>query len=511
MWREDKINLVDFYKWCKNGILEDDYLLIICLISRKADAPKFFKEIREHWSSFHDVTGSKILFIFAGDEVKGIENKDWVTYTYIDRNQHPRFREGKAIIYNSSSVIVGNKPNINYPTEITRTRIKKGHPRLKSYENFEDAHSLEIREIAEYLQIKEDKIPILNIVYLPTQQSANIKLYGNESIYEIVKMMSYEFKESTLSKFSFRDIRRIKHNYSVNKSIKGKIDTQGFKNDFKNWSQKVETNIIFEKEQDILDAIILIKDFNTATTLEDLNKSIKILKSRLPDSAKYQRMLSFTDRYLNKLFTNWSYNQKVRAAQNKRILPKKFYTRFNSYISNIEAYLNKGKLSEASNNTTSNNIELIRDINNSLKSIKEDTVKIKNQNGEILSSVEENAIITAKVNKELSQFYRDILKEVDNLDKLELNKTWNRNDFQLSLNRIIRKLELLTFNKKEEKIILNQLSSTDINIKHKLKFIIPLFFIRYEAELELNNKNKIPKNWSQWVKLFIKDTAANKG
>lgn len=513
MWREDKISLVDFYKRCKYGILEDDYLLLICLISRKADAPQFFKDIREYWSSFHDITGNKILFLFAGEEVKGMENEYWVTYTYPENNENHRNRRGKAIIYNSSSVVIGNKPNINYYNKLTGNRIKIGHPRLESYDRFESAHSLEIREMVKYLELDENDIPVINISYLPTLQSANIKLTGRESIYEVIKKTCIDFQNSDLSQYTFREIRKLKDNYYKNKNYtrtNKKIDALGFKNDFSRWSHKIETNSTFEKENDILESIQTIKKFNKDSSLEELNKCIKILKTKLPDTIKYQRMLSFADRYLNKLFTNYPYQQKTSTANGKIILPKKFYNKFNYFIEHTRSDISDSEFNKGV--STEKHTEIISSIDDSLKNIRKDTIQIKIQNKEIISLSREQGIVIGNIKTELNDIAKEIFKEIEEIDDSKIKTIWTHKEFQDSLDTIIKKLDGLGFSKEDKKNITEKMSSTDLSLKHKLKFIIPLFFFKYEAEIELSNKNKLPRSWNQWVRLFVKsNTAANKG
>jgi len=70
-----------------------------------------------------------------------------------------------------------------------------------SDEDFEESHSLEIRNLSEYLNIKESEIPCLNITYLPLNFSSNIRIHPENSIYRIIKSISSEFYEGELNSF----------------------------------------------------------------------------------------------------------------------------------------------------------------------------------------------------------------------------------------------------------------------------------------------------------------------
>ena len=60
------IPIVDFYKKCLDCAYERGFKWVLCLLAREADAEKFYGQIKEYWNSLHDLTGTEILFVFAG-------------------------------------------------------------------------------------------------------------------------------------------------------------------------------------------------------------------------------------------------------------------------------------------------------------------------------------------------------------------------------------------------------------------------------------------------------------
>lgn len=200
MTLESFIPLVDFYKIYVEHLKKSKYKLLLCLIARKADVPLMFKEIRENWSSLHDVTGEHILFMFAGENLEDTNREQSLTYTDLD------FKRGYLghQIYLSlmdDCMIFSQKDSthLGFMDYDFMLRIGEGHPRLNSDEDFEDSHSLEIRNLAEYLSIKESEIPCLNITYLPLNFSSNIRVQPDSSIYSIIKSISSEFYEGKLN------------------------------------------------------------------------------------------------------------------------------------------------------------------------------------------------------------------------------------------------------------------------------------------------------------------------
>lgn len=56
----------------------------------------------------------------------------------------------------------------------------------------------------------------------------------------------------------------------------------------------------------------------------------------------------------------------------------------------------------------------------------------------------------------------------------------------------------------KEKQVGQELSRADISIKHKLKISIPIYFgVKYESEIEIAEKQKMPRNWKEFKELFI--------
>jgi len=137
MTLQDHIPLVDFYKIYLEHLKKSKYRLLLCLIARKADAPLLYKEIRENWSSFHDVTGDNILFMFAGENLDDIGNEQSLTYKNLDFKRDYFGHWMYLSLYNDCLVFDDNAgTNLGFMDYDFMLRIGEGHPRLNSNEEF---------------------------------------------------------------------------------------------------------------------------------------------------------------------------------------------------------------------------------------------------------------------------------------------------------------------------------------------------------------------------------------
>ena len=119
------------------------------LIARYADAPELYDEIQKFWTSFHDLTNQKILFIFVDGERK-----------YFDCSTN-----------NFSNDF--NDLNYSYPLDIIDSLDVEYFKLNNSNDNFQfkpipndnwmDRHTLSITETLNDLNIKHSQVPCLYV------------------------------------------------------------------------------------------------------------------------------------------------------------------------------------------------------------------------------------------------------------------------------------------------------------------------------------------------------------
>jgi predicted nucleic acid-binding Zn-ribbon protein len=192
-----EIPLVDFYRMCFQKALRLDYHIFICLIARYAESPEIYEEIKKIWSSFHDLTGSGILFIFAGDEIqdKGYENYRHANWW--DNDDHYTTTSEYGEKYSNSAVIVSQYKTVNIEN-FSWSRITS---KLKTENELSDNHTLQVSQLRDFLAIPENDIPCLHIMYLQGNEVKfmnYINLVKNTSIYQLIKNFCIEIKEDKL-------------------------------------------------------------------------------------------------------------------------------------------------------------------------------------------------------------------------------------------------------------------------------------------------------------------------
>lgn len=93
--------------------------------------------------------------------------------------------------------------------------------------------------------------------------------------------------------------------------------------------------------------------------------------------------------------------------------------------------------------------------------------------------------------------FKELLNEIENLDESD-------EDSKNILDSMINQLKSKGIDDLKIEGIEKKVKSADISIKHKLKLTIPLFLCtNYEAEIELSDKQKLPKSFKELKRLLI--------
>lgn len=176
------IPIVDFFNGCIKNAFYNNYELILCLLSRKADAPEIYDQINENWTSLNDLTGQRIHFVFAGVNTR-IDTQD---IDYVSKRDSRTFDPFRNIVYYKS--------------------IKNDEFDRISSEDFEHikiTHTNSITDIKNYFNLREKDIPSLMII--PVERSLykkpSIIQLKNADVYGIIKKI-VEFLEDPLNTYS---------------------------------------------------------------------------------------------------------------------------------------------------------------------------------------------------------------------------------------------------------------------------------------------------------------------
>jgi hypothetical protein len=196
----------------------------------------------------------------------------------------------------------------------------------------------------------------------------------------------------------------------------------------------------------------------------------------------------------------------IAAEEKLRVSHERFFNKKNSkseinYLEAIEFWLSiiieyYQVLNQAIDESKTN--KLIDDIS-----------EVKNNVNDILSKIDELQIeIAALCNSDRILNWLKVYLNEGSFKKLmeEIDKLDDENQSNKELLDILTS-NLLSKGTAEYKIdeIKKKVDSSDLSIKHKLKFSIPLFlFTSYESEIELSDKQKLPKSLKELRALVLK-------
>lgn len=154
--------------------------------------------------------------------------------------------------------------------------------------------------------------------------------------------------------------------------------------------------------------------------------------------------------------------------------------------------------------------EILKSINDKLNSIQSYQGNLNQKSDNLLklsNSVSKQIEMTHNILVEFTAEQKHSLNEI--YDELEsLNELQIQNEFKEIKELVDSLLKEMMNNTKElelSRTISSKMNNPKIGVKHKLKFILPLIFLRYEGELELGQNKPVPTNLKDWKKLFIKN------
>lgn len=167
-----EIPIKEFLPKIKAAAHQDGYDWIMVLAARELDAHNAYRDLAEHWSSFHSLTGRQVLFLFAGNSLTnltGVVKKD---------SCHSETAPNLGIL----PVKIGNHTeSIELYRYTSKTELRK----------ILDSHTDAINDLKEYYHLKESDIPSLIVYATDTGQECTdrilLPLAGPQNLYQLIK------------------------------------------------------------------------------------------------------------------------------------------------------------------------------------------------------------------------------------------------------------------------------------------------------------------------------------
>ena len=184
MYVTEEVSLTDFYGYGLNLAREASYSMVICFIAREADAPDAYDEIIKSWNSIDNLTGPKILFLFAGPlarerhpsaNILESQSASQLLLFTPDALLLPSNRMLQDVIWGSRRLTIAShydleqlknhaKENYPYPRDAVsrEPRVLARHqPVRPKLEEITTRQTSEVSRLRDFLSLSEQHIPML--------------------------------------------------------------------------------------------------------------------------------------------------------------------------------------------------------------------------------------------------------------------------------------------------------------------------------------------------------------
>ncbi len=226
MFTTEEVSLVDFYRSSLALAREDKYEVVLCLVAREADAPGAYDEVFRTWESLDDLTGPKILFLFAGSSAR----EHYLSQNVLDWNaQH--------VLFSPHALLLPSHHRLSPESSISRYRwyshcdldtLRKHEkperelqrarsnpallaihrPHTPNVSQIRRSHTLQISDLRSYLLLRESDVPCLHMTFLNGSPSIHLKLTDDVNLYATMKGLVEAF-DSGVVESAHANIRSI--------------------------------------------------------------------------------------------------------------------------------------------------------------------------------------------------------------------------------------------------------------------------------------------------------------
>lgn len=218
MWVTEEVSLVEFHRSCLGLARGAGYDVVLSFIAREADAPRAYDDIIRTWQSLDDLTGPKILFLFAGNSVRErLESEN------IYRESYRRSEQGRLLFSPDVALIsskrmeavesersqpqsiYSNMPHFNL--QKLRNHTEERHPNKRRTNPLYDRRfarpqperpkrkaiarpqTSQIRELRDHLSLRESDVPCLHLTFLDGSEPVHYKVRPEDDIYKTLKII----------------------------------------------------------------------------------------------------------------------------------------------------------------------------------------------------------------------------------------------------------------------------------------------------------------------------------
>lgn len=166
------MGLSEYYRRMIPKVKQQGYILMVSLIARYADAEGAFDRTEKFWSSLHDLTNDKVLFVFSSPEVRKAS-------LFLPNPKGPGY-EGKICPF---VTMIGDgrvQEGVEWEQYLTEEATQI---------DWKERHSQTITEFAREHGIAEEQIPCLYICSLLDDREYLLPIQEDENLYAKMKQI----------------------------------------------------------------------------------------------------------------------------------------------------------------------------------------------------------------------------------------------------------------------------------------------------------------------------------
>lgn len=136
--------------------------------------------------------------------------------------------------------------------------------------------------------------------------------------------------------------------------------------------------------------------------------------------------------------------------------------------------------------------------------------KVNHQLRELKNEFGKLGFLMEKLDENYQEAAFDIIQSLDGISDTQLADNWSQELLLEKITGILDKMDNSHLSKAEKQKVKDEIVRNDVSLKHKIKWSVPLtlvdfwnYSLKYEAEFEFSNKQKVPRNFKEFSKLFL--------
>ena len=179
-----ELPLAVFYESCLGSARDAGYYVVLCLVAREGDSPSVYAEITKFWTSLHDLTGERVLFVFAGADPE------------VSRRGGVSARR-EPVWFSSNGIAVEGSHRLKFARNPRTYEIAiDSDERLRNAAALGENQSLQISELRQAIGLRESSVPCLHLTFMHDGTTRTLPLESG-GVYKMIRHLMTAWEPMT--------------------------------------------------------------------------------------------------------------------------------------------------------------------------------------------------------------------------------------------------------------------------------------------------------------------------